>query len=346
VDNLSFCIAQSFARDALTHIDTGTSKQYEEKREEPRRIFNLPLLINLLVGDGWNDGIFTAADKVFDDESNSKSRILSAIQFVLMHSLRDMAHFAAKERLLGRKLDNSKGAGMIRRQRMSRAVASSLPPTLSLLRNLFSRSLLVESQIASVLTKMRESDFASLITNFTNCGCDGTSSPKFRAAQFARALHLKLAKIVHEIWADAQFACVPSHIMHPWIQLIGEAFRSKFYQLRYKLLRILFSVYISFHNFYEGLEEAGKVVDLPTTRKETERLRDLTGVSSRSNRILASMGVLQDPMDENRREQRSDPFEPSEDSISRLADMGFGREHAIEALESAGTNQVSLDKLC
>lgn len=169
------------------------------------------------------DGILLSA-KV--DSEKSDSRIFSAIKFVLMHSLRDMAFFASNERAQRQKTDTDpKNACLTRPQRMSRAVASSLLPTLSLLRKLISRPLLVESQIASSLTKMKGSDFESLITNLPNL--DG-SSAKFSATQFARSFHLRLAMIVHEIWSDGQFACVPSHIMHPWIQLIGEVFRSKF----------------------------------------------------------------------------------------------------------------------
>ena len=56
---------------------------------------------------------------------------------------------------------------------MSRAVASSLPPTVSLLQKLISCSLLLESQIAITVTI------------------------KYNAAQFERALHMKLAKITY-----------------------------------------------------------------------------------------------------------------------------------------------------
>ena len=251
----------------------------------------------------------------------SDSRVLSAIKFVLMHSLRDMALFANKERTRRQKPDTDpKRACLIRPQRMSRAVASSLMPTLSILRKLISRPLLVDSPIASALTKMKGTDFESLITNLPQCASGCTSGPKFSATQFARAFHLKLAKMVHEVWSDSQFACVPSHIMHPWVQLVGEVFQSKYMYLRYKLLSIpwfdqlippMYSV------FYEGLEGAGKVIETADTR-DTERLRDLAGATSRSSRILASMGLFPDQIDDNRNDQRSDAFEPSEGEFHQL----------------------------
>ena len=140
-----------------------------------------------------------------------------------MHSLRDMALFMTKEQVRRQDLlIESDEAGLNRlHQRMSRAVASSLPPTLTLLSKLISRPLLVESHYAAVLTKMKESDFASLMTNLPPDKFDRTQAPKFVAAQFARALHQNLAKLVYEIWSDGRFACVPSHIMFPWTNLIG-----------------------------------------------------------------------------------------------------------------------------
>ncbi len=65
------------------------------------------------------------------------------------------------------------------------------------------------------------------------------------------------------------------------------------------------------------MEGAGKVVDIAATRN-TERLRDLAGATSRSSRILASMGLFQDPIVENRIDQRSDAFEPSEGEFYQL----------------------------
>ena len=115
---------------------------------------NIPLLINLLVCDGWKDGIYST-DNSADAEDQSESTapedgfIFSAMRFVLMHSLRDMAAMQEKQQS---KLQDGDGLPQ-NAQRMSRAVASSLPPTLSLLRRLISRPLLVESQLSTALAK-------------------------------------------------------------------------------------------------------------------------------------------------------------------------------------------------
>ena len=85
----------------------------------------------------------------------------------------------------------------------------------------------------------------------------------------------------------------------------------------------------------------------PTQASSTSgRLSGLTGVSgqrtdpnSRGGRILASMGIIAGG---TREREVEPPFEPSEESISQLADMGFAREHALEALETVGTNRVEV----
>lgn len=63
-----------------------------------------------------------------------------------------------------------------------------------------------------------------------------------------------------------------------------------------------------------GLEAAGKV-DLSTIG-ESDRARNISGVHSRMNRILASIGLLQDSRLGDRVDQRSDPFEPSDGEFS------------------------------
>jgi hypothetical protein len=323
-----------------TQLNALHSSLCEDKREEHRRMFNVPLLVNLLVGDGWRDGVIPISAESIDELSTQpEPQIMLAIRFVLTHSLRDMAFFAVKEG------DHE--------QRMSRAVASSLPPTLSLLQRLISRPILVESQIATMLAKMKESDFAQMISNLPE---DSIAMAKFKPAQFASALHMKLAKITFDFWSDDRFAYVPCHVMHPWFQYIGDVIRS--------------------------LEEAGKVSNRAPT--------NATVIASNIERV--SLGEMlrgvQDPFIRSRllssREETQEPFVPSEESISqvrrtllrelspllfvsnclttstpllpswlciaklihktqkKLSEMGFGRDHAIEALESVRSNRVDV----
>eukprot|EP00957_Ditylum_brightwellii_P035745 2709992-Ditylum_brightwellii.AAC.1 len=43
-----------------------------------------------------------------------------------------------------------------------------------------------------------------------------------------------------------------------------------------------------------------------------------------------------------RRNLNTESFEPSEETISRLTEMGFSREHALEALETTESNRVEI----
>ena len=124
--------------------------------------------------------------------------MIAAICFVLRYSLCDMAYSAAQQGGA-----SSEDKLLYLSQQMSRAVASSLPPTLSLLQKLISHSLLLESQLAITVTI------------------------KYNASQFARALHMKLANIMYEFWSDEQFTHMPSHslaaiislmVIFPWLQ--------------------------------------------------------------------------------------------------------------------------------
>ena len=121
----------------------------DEKREEHRSVFNLPLLMNLLVGDGWKEGILPPVDTTEKQpsEDGDGGIILSAIRFVLMKSLRDMAQYSVKDG--SPQLDNTDSS--LKTQRMSRATAASLPPTLALLQRLISSQ--DGSQVSSTLSK-------------------------------------------------------------------------------------------------------------------------------------------------------------------------------------------------
>ena len=210
---------------------------------------NIPLLLNLLVdakssndpdvSDEWKDGLYAAINCACKQDADNSTAvegsgaIYSAIRFVLMHSLRDMAMFAAKERasMQGEGSEQKDGSEKTDgtdlshgAQRMSRATASSLPCALSLLRRLISRPLIVDTQMSTALAKMKESDFIALVANIPQRNIVSTDTPKakFNAVRFTRALHMKLARLSSDIWSDERFASAPAHVIHPFITYIGE----------------------------------------------------------------------------------------------------------------------------
>jgi len=293
---------------------------YEEKRD--RRSFNIPLLLNLLVSCGWTDGVSLPKD--FSEKSTAEmsqpgTDFLSVAQFVLHHSLSDMSTFVTSEAPQEEKAETSGTSLPRKQQRVSRAVASSLPPTLTFLKRLVSRSLLVETQISNALSKMKPIDYVSLIMDkklINQLTADISTTPKFNGGRFARALHLKLAKMTHEIWLDQRLCCAPAHILNPFTSYTGELILS--------------------------LEEGGKPVFPP---EESNGLggssRPRSNSNDRANRILSSLNVLLGQNDDGDAEP-AEPFAPSDESIERLSEMGFSRESAIDALETVESSEFTV----
>lgn len=311
---------------------------YSEKRADRRGNMNIPLLLNQLVSDGWKDGVFPpendTTDEVVNPSSSHEAAFLTAIRFVLKHSLRDMGIFAVREKAFREEQqvgsdDTATSNKHPYHQRVSKAVASSFPPTLSLLQRLISRPILLESQVSNVLTKIKSQDFDSLITATTKPakGTADKSTPVFNSVQFTRALHIKLAKISFEVLSDDRLCSAPAHIVHPWISYIVSVI--------------------------DSLEEAGKVASLPT--HPVSILRDSSSFGrARGEREIANVRerlaenslslnmLLGNRPGINAREGNAEPFQPSEESITMLTEMGFGREHAIESLETVETNRVDV----
>ena len=111
---------------------------YEEKGD--RCLLNIPLLLAIMVSDDWKDGICPTTDDVNDEMTKSpilECGFVSAIHFILQHSLCDMAIFVIKEKALLMEQHNksqvNKGPKYSCHQCVSHAVTSSFPPTLLLL---------------------------------------------------------------------------------------------------------------------------------------------------------------------------------------------------------------------
>ena len=290
---------------------------YEEKRD--RRSFNIPLLLNMLLSTGWKNGISVPkdfADKCSADASQPGDDLLSAVQFVMHHSLRDMSTYVTSHSTEEEKTDiDGTSSKQRKQQRLSRAVASSLPPTLAFLKRLVPRSLLVESQISNALSRMKPTDYVSLLmdkTTIDQLAGDISTTPKFNAGRFARALHLKLATLTHEIWLDENICCAPAHILNPFAAYTEE--------------------------LMSCLDEGGKPIFSPGEGNGlggSNRPRS----DSRTNRILSSLNVLLGHDADDGDAQPPEPFEPNDETIERLSEMGFSRDNAIDALETVESSE-------
>mmetsp|Transcript_9044 Transcript_9044/g.11092 ORF Transcript_9044/g.11092 Transcript_9044/m.11092 type:complete len:4662 (-) Transcript_9044:66-14051(-) len=305
---------------------------YEEKRE--RKILNVPLLASIVTSRSFRDGstIFPPADEPLcspDEDSLSRPRalpnvgFLNAIRFVLKHSLEDMSSFQSQ---------------VVKPcQRLSRSVSSSFPPTLTLLRRLSIRSLIVDSQMGSILGRMKSTDLANLFGENACEACEIGESTTFHPSKFARTLHVIIGNICLEFYKNPLLPDAPAHIIHPVVSLISEILSS--------------------------LEEASKPLTLPddstsrsnSTSSPPRHAEDMQERVSRSIPIMSVLfGASRSPHNRSGGSggggsgsgsggaSGTRHFEPSEQTVERLTEMGFSREHALEALESTENNRLEV----
>ncbi|EJK76586.1 hypothetical protein THAOC_01643 [Thalassiosira oceanica] len=324
---------------ALLLVALGEERDGLSRTQRQVGSLNMPLLINLLANSpgGWTEGIVVNAT---DDDGSPEEDVkpvaerevpafLQAVRAVLSYGLADAARLAAEENAGTVAMDTDEkkddqaeiDAGP---QRLSRAVASSLPSALALLRRLAAFPL-VDTASVSWLSQMKDKDAVRLL------GLPELAKGKtveFDASQFTRAVQMEVGKVALDVVGDGKLAKgAPSNILHPLLCVLGDVLRS--------------------------LEEAAKVTEPPPSAHDVGNsislpvgasIRDILP-GSRGGRMLRAMGLLPGgPDDEGGGdvEDEEPPFEPSEEAITQLAEMGFGRDHAEEALDAVGTNRVEV----
>jgi E3 ubiquitin-protein ligase HUWE1 len=257
---------------------------FEDRRE--RRAINFPLLVNLIA----------SCDSSATNDDSQLS-MFDAIRFVFDHGLSD---FAGKRKIIE---ENPLGEKRL----VSRSVAASFPPVVTLLRKLICTPL-SSSPAASIMSRMNWKDAATLV----RVGDlnryqpeDSVSNPFFRPESVARFLQLSISNIVKGCWLDDRICQTPSFITHPITGLVGD---------------ILIC-----------LEDAAK-------KKASVDQQD----QPQSSRISVSSDIVHLRNDEETATEEEETFEASEEAINRLMEMGFTRDHALDAIESIRSNRVDL----
>ena len=220
-------------------------------------------------------------------------------------------------------------------QPINRVVAASFVPSLSLIHKL--------------TTHRMANNLKSIFQKYDNAT---TLFPT--TTDFVRYLHGLLGNFCLEICKDERLVCLPAHILHP-------------------LLGFMSDVMASLKASSQSLVEASA----PTSRKRAAAVA-VNGSASQALRRISvpgmpvSIGELPDlhrrlAMGTNNvpggvniflggngrsaepfqilfgnNNRTVDPFEPSEEAITQLMEMGFSRDHALEALEETGSNQVEV----
>jgi len=315
---------------------------FEEKRE--RRVLNVPLLISILALD-WK------SNDNSDFPYTPTTGVLGAIRFILKHSLNDMA-IHSKEEIKRKKKDFfEKGTESFEVDnvskklslRLSKPVAASLPPTLNLLRRLASRTLIIDSQISSALTKTKSADLIAFLGEVGKDKRITNDSSEFVAGLLARELHCSLADIALELWVDPRLACAPAHIIHPITSFLGEIL-SCLEEAKKPLAQDASSN--RSHNSRSSSDGPGR--DVPDLQDRVRALRSLSesmiGYFELNATSRFSLESTSRPNEGSNRTSSqllaSDMFEPSEEILDRLTEMGFSREHALEALETTQSNTL------
>jgi hypothetical protein len=317
---------------------------FEEKRE--RRTLNLAILVSLTSAEEVSDVFQNEKDAAEVESPLPSTGMFGAIRYVLRSTLQDLTTTAREEHkleqdVLASEIPDPQARAEREKPRVGRSACSSFPPVLSLVRKLSSRSLIDGSNMASLLKGMKKSDFAMLIGELDAPFIDGppkgsTSSSDrgsgFNASRYCRGLHFVLGRIMMEVWTDPRLTCVPATVLHPIVGALGE--------------------------ITGCLEEASKVVTTTPSDRVVGRVtsRSASGARRLELQRLAHAGsdmpvrvgvnMFQfngaDPNGADGVQEQAEEFEASEEAISRLNEMGFGRDHALEALESAETNRLEV----
>jgi len=326
---------------------------YDEKRE--RRMMNLPLLLHIMNAYGLIDEIVISPEVSDDDDKKPAASgpgalpsigFLGAIRYVLKVGLQDMSNFAKHGIMAVENPSNQDAPATFQyRQRVSRSVAASFPSTIVLLKRLVSRTLIIDSQISKTLSRIKTSEFESLvgISNETSVNLpktprsksDGTTT--FKPSRFARTLHCMVADVVYDLWNDPLLKHAPAHIVHPVLYLVGETLTSL---------------------DAGGKPSPGEDVSSSGDGGSSEILDLQQRLQQRLSRNISAMNAFLDDSPPGARTgrdneitgrgsaparpRRPQPFEASEESITRMAEMGFSRDHALEALETVESNRVEI----
>jgi hypothetical protein len=270
------------------------------EEKRERRMVNVPLLIVL-----WNIHQSKEAHPDDSQENSEQVSFLDAVSFIFRLSLDDFKSRALSDAVGGDKKEDRP------RQRLSRTTAASFPPACTMLRRLLSVSSITSSPVSSVLNRVKTSDLELLLgeTDLSESRQQVNSDEEtFSPERFTRSLLCSISEEVLVTWVDPRFVHSPPYIAHPIATLVAE--------------------------LMSGLEDATKKAttsstSTPNTRDEPRLWNSLRGLAT-SARGQGNGSAA----------EAEEGFEPSEETISRLMEMGFSRDHAWDAVDSTSSNRL------
>lgn len=266
-----------------------------------RRMVNFPLLVKLVVSDSVVDAATRSA-------SATKNESLVGDETNSTVGVFDAIRFVLRHGLsdfVRRAVEEYRNeSNEPERQRVGRSVASSFPPLISFIRKLVSTPM-SSSPAASIMSRMNWTDISRLL-NKDDLSFKFAADPKdddfFQPESLVTDLLLSLSKIAKEVWTDERLLHTPPFLVHPIACLVGDVMLA--------------------------LEDISKKKSPKSQPRPSERMRLSDLMRQRQEDDSTVEAVVEEH------------FEVSEDSITRLMDMGFPREHALDALESTRSNRV------
>lgn len=275
---------------------------FDEKRD--RRLVNLPLLVNLVSSDPFVDTLFAARDGASETEGELRLNDVVGL-FGACHIVlkAGIADFSRRLRVI-----HADAAGRPF-QRVSRSVASSFPPLITGLRRLVSSNM-SSSPVASIMSRLKWNDASRVLGQvdtriaFSPESKDGFFEPEI----FISGLHVAVSRLIRITWTTPDFITTPAHLMYPFVGLVGDVIAS--------------------------LDESSK-------RKSNSNARQLR--TNGGFNLSDYFRQRRRNSNDNENEQDEDTiFEPNEGTIDLLADMGFDRDRALDALENTRSNRVEI----
>jgi E3 ubiquitin-protein ligase HUWE1 len=275
---------------------------FDDRRE--RRMVNFPLLVSLLSSDSFVEKTLKSPTANANGKDIERIESIGLFDAVRFVFKHSLSDFAGRAPLSTGKDASERKAPS---QRVSRSTAASIPPLISLLRRLVSTPVST-SPAASIMSRMKWKDVALLVgqeEERVKLSHSPTDDDFFQPEHFVKGLQFAISRVVREAWLDPRFAHAPPFLVHPIASLVGEVI--------------------------VALEEASK------------KKPPLGPVGA--GRADGAM-LLSDYFRDRRRQEEpavpEEEFEAGEDAIARLSEMGFSRDHALDALEGTQSNRVEV----
>ena len=278
---------------------------YDERRNGP--ILNIPLFCNLLLHDGFTEIMFLPRSNCDENFNINNDQILS--NSGLFKAIRTVLQYGVNDMLAtfdAHKHDRWK-KGI---QTQSKIVASSFPSALSLLRRLASQSLSIEIHAIEHLNSMKAEDCLQFIASDYEVQGNLLEQSFFSVRNtFACFVNYQITTVIHGLWCDKNLKYVPPHVLNP-------------------ILSLLKDVFLSLENSTK--KHPNKVQEASSTPLATRSFR------RSNNRLHHSPAMV------HTTESISSQFEPDEETVQRMVEMGFNRNHALYALRSSRSNLLEV----